>query len=212
MNPAQYASELDRAVIALSQADPLLGSLIARHGPCVLRPAWRRGPYEALVRAVMYQQLHGRAAAAILGRFIAVSPGEPFPSPATVVRIDETTLRAAGLSRQKIGYVRAIAEAALSGVVPVRRGPLLGLDDDAIIERLSRVRGVGRWTVEMLLIFTLGRLDVLPADDFGVRAGFARLVSLTGPISPRAMREAGVRWSPFRSVAAWYLWRAAEEP
>jgi len=212
MNSAQYASSLGRAVIALSQADPLLGALIARHGPCALRPAWRRGPYEALVRAVMYQQLHGRAAAAILGRFIAASPGESFPSPDTVVRLDETTLRAAGLSRQKIGYVRAIAEAARSGVVPVRRAPLLGLDDEAIMERLSRVRGVGRWTVEMLLIFTLGRLDVLPADDFGVRAGFARLVGLTGSISPGAVREAGVRWSPFRSVAAWYLWRAVEEP
>jgi DNA-3-methyladenine glycosylase II len=184
--------------------------LIARHGPCTLKPHWRRGPYESLVRAVMHQQLHGNAAAAILARFVALHPGNWFPAPSDVLGTADEALRGAGLSRQKISYVRAIAEAAVAGVVPVSRSGIAQLDDEAIIARFTQVRGVGRWTVEMFLIFGLGRLDVLPIDDYGVRAGFLRHARGRDDIKPRELGVHGVRWAPYRSVAAWYLWRAVE--
>lgn len=210
MNAAEHRRQLAAADAGLAKADPLMRRLIARHGPCGLQPHWRRGPYEALVRAVMYQQLHGNAAAAILGRFVALFPGHGFPPPDGVLGADDAALRGAGLSRQKIGYVRALAEAAEAGIVPLRRSALARLDDEAIIERLTQVRGVGRWTVEMLLIFTLGRLDVLPVDDYGVRAGYLRHARGIDTIKPRELGVKGERWAPWRSVAAWYLWRAAE--
>lgn len=211
MNAKAHAAALREAQHALAAADPLMRALIARHGPCRLKPHWRRGPYEALVRAVMHQQVHGRAAEAILRRFMALSASEPFPAPASVMNLPEGALRAAGLSWQKVSYVRAIAAAAIDGTVPVRRRDLLALDDEAIIARLIQVRGVGRWTVEMLLIFTLGRLDVLPVDDFGVRAGFVGGSGDRDGVTPRELRVIGERWAPYRSVAAWYLWRATED-
>lgn len=211
MNAKAHAAALLEAQHRLADADPLMRVLIARHGPCLLRPQWRRGPYEALVRAVMHQQVHGRAAEAILQRFMALRPSEPFPAPASVMNLPEEALRAAGLSWQKVSYVRAIAAAATEGTVPVRRRDLTGLNDEAVIGRLTQVRGVGRWTVEMLLIFTLGRLDVLPVDDYGVRAGFVRGSGDRDAVTPRELRVIGERWAPYRSVAAWYLWRATEQ-
>jgi DNA-3-methyladenine glycosylase II len=210
VNARAHAVALREAEIALAAADPLMRALIVRHGPCRLAPQWRRGPYEALVRAVMHQQVHGRAAEAILQRFIGLCPAQSFPAPASVLALPEETLRAVGLSWQKVSYVRAIASAASDGTVPVRRRDLNALDDEAIITRLVQVRGVGRWTVEMLLIFTLGRLDVLPVDDYGVRAGFVRSGGSREAVKPRELRAIGERWAPYRSVAAWYLWRATE--
>ena len=211
MNAVRHAAQRVEAAAALARADPLMRRLVARHGPCTLAPQWRRSPWEALVRAVMHQQVHGRAAEAILGRFMALCPGPAFPTPEAVLALDEDTLRGAGLSRAKAGYVRAIAEAAVAGVVPRRRAELADLDDEAVIARLTTVRGVGRWTVEMLLIFTLGRLDVLPVDDFGVRAGFVRSSRGRTEVKPSELRAIGERWAPWRSVAAWYLWRATDE-
>ena len=191
-------------------ADRRFAALIGRVGPPRLPIERRRSPYEALTRAIAHQQLHGRAAEAILGRFAALYPDDPFPSPAQVLATDETTLRSCGFSGTKIACIRAIAAGALDGTVPSRRESTR-LPDEALIERLTTIRGVGRWTVEMLLIFTLGRPDVLPVDDFGVREGYRALYGLDAQPKPKALAEIGLAWAPFRSLAAWYLWRASDE-
>jgi len=189
--------------------DPVMGRLIARHGRCPLacRP-W--SPYEALSRAIAHQQLNGRAAQTILARFVALYGNGRFPTPAAVLATHPARLRKAGFSRGKVKALRDIARHALAGTVPTRRG-CSGLDDETLIERLVAIHGVGRWTVEMLLIFTLGRLDVLPVDDFGVREGYRRAYGKRARPTPKALRKLGASWSPYRSVAAWYLWRAAED-
>lgn len=194
----------------LAAADPDLAALITRVGPCRLQLHPRREPYEALVRAIAHQQLHGRAAEAILGRFIGLYPATAFPAPAQLLATEETLLRGAGFSMAKIATIRGIAAAAEDGVVPNLR-EAKRLADAELVERLVRLRGVGRWTVEMLLIFTLARTDVLPVDDFGVREGWRRIKGLAAQPKPRALAEIGGTWSPWRSVAAWYLWRAAEK-
>jgi DNA-3-methyladenine glycosylase II len=183
--------------------------LIRRHGPCALAPG-RWSPYEALSRAVAHQQLNGRAAQTILERFVALFPTGRFPAPAAVLAARATRLRRAGFSRAKVRALKDIARHAVKGVVPTRR-TCRALGDEAIIERLTRIHGVGRWTVEMLLIFTLGRLDVLPVDDFGVREGFRVAYRRRTRPTPTALRAYGERWKPYRSVAAWYLWRAASD-
>jgi DNA-3-methyladenine glycosylase II len=170
----------------------------------------RREPYEALVRAISHQQLHGRAAEAILGRFLALYPDERFPAPASVLAAGTETLRACGFSLGKIASIRDIAARAADGTVPTRRGAAR-LSDVALIERLTTIRGVGQWTVEMLLIFTLGRPDVLPVDDYGVRDGYRLLHGLDTQPKPRELAAIGAAWAPFRSTAAWYLWRASDE-
>ena len=184
--------------------------LIRRHGPCALAPRVRWSPYEALVRAVAHQQLNGRAAETILARFVALFDGQRFPSPATVVAADPRTLRRSGLSRAKARAIKDIARHAVAGAVPTRR-TAARMTDAAIIEQLTRIRGVGTWTVEMLLIFTLGRPDVLPVNDFGVRDGYRLAYRLPRQPSPKELLAFGERWRPHRSVAAWYLWQAANE-
>jgi DNA-3-methyladenine glycosylase II len=190
--------------------DPVMRRLIRRHGTCGL-VCERRSPYEALTRAIAHQQLHGRAARTILARFVALFGNGRFPRPADVLAMHPARIRAAGFSRAKVLAIKDIARHAVAGTVPTLRaaGPL---DDEVLIERLVAIRGVGRWTVEMLLIFTLGRLDVLPVDDFGVREGYRRAHGLRARPTPKALRALGERWKPYRSVAAWYLWRAASEP
>jgi DNA-3-methyladenine glycosylase II len=190
--------------------EPRLAALIGRIGPPRLDVQRRRSPYEALMRAIAHQQLHGRAALAILRRIEALSAEDGFPQPELVLRTSEADLRACGLSAAKIAAMRAIAAATLDGTVPTRRGSIR-LSDQELIERLTSIRGVGRWTVEMLLIFTLGRPDVLPVDDFGVRDGYRHLYGLDAQPKPRALAEIGIAWAPYRSTAAWYLWRASDE-
>ena len=209
MSAARFAADLADAEQHLSAGSALLRRLIAAHGPCTLVPDWRRSPYEALVRAVTYQQLNGKAAATILGRFIALFPETRFPMPAAVLAASEEDLRSAGLSRQKVAAIRDIAMKASEGVVPMKRSEISRSGDDDIIRRLVQVRGVGQWTVEMLLIFTLGRLDVLPVDDFGVRAGYTKASRRQLPVTPAELRDIGNKWAPYRSVAAWYFWREA---
>src|SRR3984885_6168748 len=153
--------------------DKAFAALIRRVGPPRIGIQRRRSPYEALMRAIAHQQLHGRAALAILARFEALYPADSFPAPELVLASSEAELRACGFSGAKIAAMRAICAAALGGTVPTRRGSAR-LSDEALIERLTTIRGVGRWTVEMLLIFTLGRPDGLPVDDFGVAGGFPR--------------------------------------
>jgi len=193
----------------LSKSDPVLKRVIRAVGPCLLQPQ-ARSPFESLVRAVAHQQLHGKAAESILRRFIGLFPGRKFPKPAELCAVSDDAIRAAGFSRSKIAAIRDIAEKTLSGVVPGPRA-IRNLSDDEIIERLTTVRGVGRWTVEMLLIFQLGRPDVLPADDFGVRNGFRRAYGLPEMPKPKELLEHGERWRPFRTTASWYLWRAADD-
>jgi DNA-3-methyladenine glycosylase II len=188
--------------------DPVLKPVIRRIGPCTLAPV-QREPYEALVRAIAHQQVHGRAAEAILGRFLALHPGQAFPPPETVLGTQAEAMRACGFSQAKIAAIRDIAEKAVGGLVPTREG-CARLSDAALIERLVAIRGVGRWTVEMLLIFTLGRPDVLPVDDFGVREGWKVAAGLEEQPKPKALAAIGEAWAPWRSVAAWYLWRAAD--
>jgi DNA-3-methyladenine glycosylase II len=185
-------------------------ALIRRVGPPKLGVERGRGPYEALMRAIAHQQLHGRAALAIMARFEALYPGEEFPPPDLVLARSAPELRACGLSGAKVAAMRAICAATLDGTVPTRRASAR-LTDEALIERLTSIRGVGRWTVEMLLIFTLGRQDVLPVGDFGVRDGYRHLYGLDEPPKPKALAAIGEAWAPFRSTAAWYLWRASDE-
>jgi DNA-3-methyladenine glycosylase II len=197
--------------LALShlRTDKLFAALIGRVGPPRLGIQRRRSPYEALVRAIAHQQLHGRAAEAILARFQALYDC-PFPTPDQVLATREETLRACGFSLAKIAAIRDICARTLDGTVPDRRASAR-LADEELIERLTSIRGVGRWTVEMLLIFTLGRPDVLPVDDFGVRDGYRLLYRLDEQPKPRALAEFGLAWAPHRSTAAWYLWRASDE-
>jgi DNA-3-methyladenine glycosylase II len=190
--------------------DARFAALIARVGRPRLDIQRQRSPYEALVRAIAHQQLHGRAAEAILGRFAALFPGGTFPEPATVMATADTALRGCGFSAGKILAIRDICAKALDGTVPSRRQSHR-LSDEALIERLTSIRGVGRWTVEMLLIFTLGRPDVLPVDDFGVREGYRVLFGLDAQPKPKTLGEIGLAWAPHRSLATWYLYRAAEE-
>jgi DNA-3-methyladenine glycosylase II len=164
-----------------------------------------REPWQALVRAVAYQQLHGRAADAIMGRLLA-RHGGTFPTPQQLLDTDAEALRACGFSARKADTLRGIAEAALSGLVP-GRDEALALSDEVLVSRLTALRGIGRWTVDMLLMFTLERGDILPADDFGVRDGYRRLKSLDALPTARRIAALGAPWAPHRSAASWYLWR-----
>jgi DNA-3-methyladenine glycosylase II len=190
--------------------DPAFAGLISRIGRPRLTPERDRNPYEALIRAIAHQQLHGRAAEAILGRFVALYPGLPFPTPEMVLASEDSVLRGCGFSFGKIAAIRDICARTLDGTVPSRRAAAR-LSDEALIERLTTIRGVGRWTVEMLLIWTLGRADILPVDDFGVREGYRVLYGLDAQPRPRDLAEIGQVWAPWRSYAAWYLWRASDE-
>lgn len=183
--------------------------LIRDVGPCLLKPMIRRSPFESLVRAIAYQQLHDKAAESILKRFIALCPGQRFPRPEQLLALSPGLLRGAGFSRAKVAALRDLAEKVLDGTVPTGR-LVRTLHDEVIIERLTVVRGIGRWTAEMLLIFQLGRPDVLPVDDFGVRNGFRIAYGLPSLPTPKDMLRYGERWRPYRTAASWYLWRATE--
>jgi DNA-3-methyladenine glycosylase II len=192
------------------RSDPAFGALIRRVGPPRMDIQRQRSPYEALMRAIAHQQLHGKAAEAILARFTALYLGGLFPEPDQVLATDDMALRGCGFSGSKIVALRDICARTLDGTVPSRRASTR-LSDLALIERLVTIRGVGRWTVEMLLIFTLGRPDVLPVDDFGVREGYRALYGLDEQPKPKALAEIGLAWAPFRSLATWYLYRASDE-
>jgi DNA-3-methyladenine glycosylase II len=193
----------------LRRADPVMRRLIAEIGPCTLARVRGNTPYHSLIRAVAHQQLHGTAAERILARFMALGPGLRYPTPRELLALPERALRGVGFSAAKARALRDIAEKTLSGVVPSGRA-LARLDDEDVIERLTAVRGVGRWTAEILLIRE-ARPDVLPTDDFGVRSGFRAAYRRAALPTPRELRAYGERWRPFRSVAAWYLWRAADQ-
>ncbi len=192
----------------LSAGDPVMRRLIREHGKCGLTPERRRSPFQSLVQAVAHQQLNGTAANTILRRFIQLFPGRRFPRPEDLAGVTDAQIRACGFSFAKIKAIRDIAAKTLAGVVPTSR-QIAKLSDDEIVARLTEVRGVGRWTVEMLLIFQLARPDVLPADDFGVRTGFRHAYRKRDLPQAKDLLAFGERWRPHRTTAAWYLWRAA---
>lgn len=183
--------------------------LIREVGPFALIPRVRRTPFESLARAIAFQQLHEKAAESVLKRFIALFPGRRFPRPGELLTANAEAIREAGFSRAKVLALRDLAAKTLDGTVPTGR-VIKTLDDDAIVERLVEVRGIGRWTVEMLLIFQLGRPDVLPVDDFGVRNGFRLAYRRRTMPTPKEVLRYGERWKPYRTAAAWYLWRAVD--
>ena len=193
----------------LAKTDPVMRRLICEVGPFTLTPRSKRSPFESLARAIAYQQLHEKAAESILRRFVALFPTKRFPQPADLLAMDAQAIRGAGFSQAKVAALRDLAAKTLDGTVPT--GAIVRkLDDEAIIERLIAVRGVGRWTVEMLLIFQLGRPDVLPVDDFGVRNGFRIAYGKRSMPKASEVLRYGERWKPYRTAAAWYLWRAAD--
>jgi 3-methyladenine DNA glycosylase/8-oxoguanine DNA glycosylase len=194
----------------LADADPMLGALIARVGPCLLRPRHTQSLFAAVARAIVYQQLSGTAAATILGRVKAIYAPKRFPAPRDILATAPERLRAAGLSAAKTAALRDLAERSLDGTVPTMRRVRL-MDDEEVITRLVQVRGVGRWTAEMLLMFRLGRGDVLPVSDLGIRKGFALTFGSRRLPAAITIERRAERWRPYRSVACWYLWRALEQ-
>ena len=201
--------DVDKAVGALRAKDERLASLIERVGPCRLKLNPGLSPFEALSESILYQQITGRAAATILGRFKERVGDGRFPRPEHVLAAPEETLRGAGISRSKVAALRDLSAKVLDGTLP-SMARLRRLDDQDIVERLTVVRGVGRWTAEMFLIFRLGRPDVLPVHDYGVRKGYQLAFGMRGVPAPVTVERRGERWRPFRTVASWYLWRALE--
>jgi DNA-3-methyladenine glycosylase II len=194
----------------LSKVDRVLARVIRQVGPVNVIPPRGTRPFESLVHAVAHQQLTGKAAKTILGRVLALYPGKKFPSPEDLLKTPNRKLRAAGFSWAKVYAVKDIAAKTLEGVIPPTCRALTKLSDEEIVERLTSVRGIGSWTVEMMLIFTLGRPDVWPVTDFGVRKGIALCYKLKELPTPKEAMAYGERWRPHRSAAAWYLWRACD--
>jgi DNA-3-methyladenine glycosylase II len=192
----------------LAKRDPQLGAWVKKIGPCEIKSKRGQELYQSLVEAIAHQQLHGKAAATILGRLRELEDGE-VPSAKNLLQMPESQLRACGFSMAKIAALKDIAQHQISGIIPTL-AQARSLSDAVLIERLTAIRGVGRWTVEMLLIFQLKRPDIWPVDDFGIRNGFRILRALPEMPTPRALRDQGDLWRPWRSIASWYLWRIAD--
>jgi DNA-3-methyladenine glycosylase II len=188
----------------LSSVCKRFAKIVANHEPYPTKFAKSKDPYRALVRAVVYQQLSGKAAGTIHGRMIALFPDKEHPDPEDLLEAAPEKLRGAGLSRQKIAALKDVSQKRIDGVIPEAR-KLSRMSNEEIIERLTQARGVGQWTVEMYLMFTLGRPDVLPIDDLGVRKGAEKLYRRK--FTPKELGKYGERWAPYRSAAAWHLWR-----
>jgi DNA-3-methyladenine glycosylase II len=182
-----------------------MARLIGQAGPFNPRAAVEDG-FSALVRSITYQQLAGRAAAAIHARVVALFDGRL--TPAAVDAMPVETMRSAGLSGAKAASIKDLSAKVLDGTVPL--GDEDGMSDEEIVVRLSSVRGIGRWTAEMFLMFQLGRLDVWPVGDYGIRKGYARAFALAEPPTPKALMELGERFRPYRTIAAWYLWHVVD--
>ena len=195
----------------LRASHPRMAELMARARRFEVEAGGVLRPFEALAESIAYQQLSGKAAATIWGRVRALYPRRRNLDPKLVRQTPDETLRAAGLSRSKIAALKDLAAKTLDGTVPTARA-LARMSDEEIIERLTQVRGIGRWTVEMLLLFHLGRLDVWPVGDYGVQKGFAKTFGKRKLPSPKQLMKLGEKWRPYRSVAAWYFWRALDQP
>src|SRR5437667_1725112 len=195
----------------LSASDPRMATLITRSRRYDIAPLVSIRPFDALAESIAYQQLSGRAAAAIWSRVRALYPKGKRLDPQKILATPDDTFRAAGLSRAKIAALKDLAAKTIDGTVPSARA-LRRMSDDEIVARLITVRGIGRWTVEMLLLFDLGRPDVWPVHDYGVRKGFAKTFGRRKLPTPKELMKFGERWRPYRSMAAWYFWRALDQP
>jgi len=195
----------------IAATHPRMAALIERSTRYKIEPTLSIRPFDALAESIAYQQLSGKAAATIFGRVRALYPGRKYLDPEKILATPDETLRAAGLSRNKIAALKDLAAKTIDGTVPAGRG-LIRMSDDEIVTRLTTVRGIGRWTVEMLLLFDLGRPDVWPVDDYGVRKGFAKTFGKRKLPTPKQLMKLGDKWRPYRSVAAWYFWRALDAP
>ena len=201
MTPADYA----RARRLLLRRDPILAALIREYGPCGLAEAQRADHFSALVRAIIFQQLSTKAASTIHGRVIALLPNGEL-TPATLAAVADEQLRAAGISRQKAGYLRDLCEKVSAGVVPL--DDVERMDDEEVIAALTKIKGIGRWSAEMFLMFRLHRPDVLPVGDLGIVNAVKKVYGLRKKPTPDRLRRMGEAWKPYRSVASWYLWRS----
>jgi 3-methyladenine DNA glycosylase/8-oxoguanine DNA glycosylase len=197
------------ALAHLRGSDAALARLIDAVGPCRLQPKPAASLFFALAEAIVHQQLTAKAAGTIFGRVCALCPGTEGLGPRALLRVTDAELRGAGLSRSKLASLRDLARRVDGGELP-SWAEVQDMDDETIIARLSEVRGIGRWTAQMLLIFRLGRPDVLPVDDYGIRKGFARAFRRRELPAPADVEKRGVRWKPYRTVASWYLWRALD--
>jgi len=195
----------------IAATDPRIAALIARSPRYNIKPAPLIRPFDALAESIAYQQLSGKAAATIFGRVRALYPRRKYLDPKKILATPDESFRAAGLSRTKIAAVKDLAAKTIDGTVPSARA-IARMSDEEIILRLTEVRGIGRWTVEMLLLFDLGRPDVWPVDDYGVRKGFAKIFGRRKLPTPKQLMKLGEKWRPYRSVAAWYFWRALDVP
>src|SRR5882724_1635220 len=196
-----------KAVNHLRTACPVMAGVIGKVGPC--RMTFREADFHSLARSIVFQQLNGKAAATIFGRLTAAAKADPL-TPESTLKVRLPKLRAAGLSARKASYVRDLAARTRSGEVDFARLP--SLDDAAVIEHLTQVKGVGIWTAQMILIFALKRADVLPTADFGIRAAMKRAYDLPDLPKPAQMETIAAPWRPYRSVACWYLWRSLDGP
>lgn len=193
-----------RARAHLAKNDPILASLIAQIGPVGI--SLRRERFQALARAIIFQQLAGAAANAIYGRFVGLFPGKKFPTPEQVLKKSDAELRKVGLSAKKALYIKDLAAHVRDGEIDFHR--FHRMEDEAIIEHLVRVKGIGRWTAEMFLMFNLGRPDVMPAGDLGVQNAVMRHYGLAARPNRKILDEIAERWRPYRTAAAWYLWQS----
>jgi 3-methyladenine DNA glycosylase/8-oxoguanine DNA glycosylase len=204
-----FARTLGAAERHLKKVDATLAPHIARVGPCQLERAQQFKPFDALLNSIVHQQLNGTAAQTIVGRVRTRFADGKWPTPQVMAKARMPSLRACGLSTAKALAIRDLAHKTLDGTVPTAR-VLHGLPDEAIIERLTQVRGIGPWTVQMMLMFRLGRLDVLPVDDYGVRKGFTQLYGHGELVGKQALATHAEAWRPYRAVASWYLWRVLD--
>jgi DNA-3-methyladenine glycosylase II len=205
MQPAEY----EKARRLLMRRDPVLGAAVKRIGPCGLAARQRHDHLTALVGAIVSQQLSTRAAATIFGRFVALFPDGAIPGAAAIHALEDQALRGVGLSGQKVGYLRDLC--ARIGDERLRLDELDALGDEQVVERLTAVKGFGRWTAEMFLMFRLHRPDVLPVGDLGIVTAIQRLYGLRKRPDPKRILKIGEPWRPYRSVASWYLWQTLAE-
>jgi DNA-3-methyladenine glycosylase II len=209
MAKTHYPVDAEHVMRELSRTDRRLAKIIRRVGSFPTKKQKPQPPFASLLQSIVYQQLAGKAAATIFGRVRALG-ASGFPTPEEILALDETRLRGAGLSRQKIAAVKDLAARTLDGTVPPL-AKLRRMSEEEIHERLTQVRGIGEWSVQMFLMFRLGRPDVLPIHDLGIRKSFQIVYGHEDVPKPQAILEYGERWRPYRSIASWYLWRAVDE-
>lgn len=207
---AQIQKQIELGLKHLAKADPALKKLIKKHSLADFKPKMKRSPYESLSRAIAHQQLHGKAAETILGRLIGRFPNKKFPLPSDIVSMADADLRACGFSNSKTKSLKDIAQKTLDGIVPDSKS-IKKMADEDIINHLVQIFGVGKWTVEMLLIFQLGRLDVWPVDDFGVRNGYRYFKNKRKIPTAKQLKNIDKKWKPYRTLVALLLWREADK-